>query len=328
MVPQMRGEQQNARRLVQLVLKTCNGRDGKRGLTSPMGISYKCTRGGDINLRFRCRADCCPFLKRQKTEQTDDIAMEDKEADAPAEDDEGEDSEGDQEAAAAASELLQVAHGEDQDEGDEQGGSGPSASEPVRDVFPYSESTSYYEGVLDLGNIAEQQTCYYLTTTAHPSGWMAQRKNCTDVHVYYPRATDHSIFHGQKLAAEAFLAQRLKKTERAKQRLLIDTEQSFIRGPVLDHLAQTISAFDVSTGPEWFDGLNSAVWDPTNLQKLDQDKLAKDLDLGGFLVTPSREDRPRGLLAQQAYREGDTIARLACLWFDQVPPVVFSPLLI
>ena len=122
-----------------------------------------------------------------------------------------------------------------------------------------------------------------------------------------------------QLAAESVLTQRLRSTARAKRRLIVDPQASFIRGPSLDNLPQVISIYDVSTNGGWYDGLNSAVWDETQLLDSDKKLVSDVLDKTGFQITPAREDRGRGILTPQAYREGDTIANLPCLWFDQVP---------
>ena len=320
----MRGELQNQRTQVHLVLKTFHTRCNKRNRLVPMSVSYKAPKANQ-KLRYRCRPGCCGYLRKTKTDlDVDDIDAEDKAATELPVDDEGDESDGAQDAAAAAQEILQVSQGDDElPERDVQGGFGPSN---VKDVFAYADSTAFYESVFSLGGAGAQQTCYLLSTTAHPSGWLVMRQHCSDVHVFHPRASEHSMYHGKMLGAEFFLADRLKHSERAKKRLILKPEASFMLGPNLETHPQVISAFDVASGSNWYDGLNSAVWDPEKLQMLEKDLVAAEMDTDMFLVTPPRAERGRGILVQQSYREGDKIGNLACLWFDQVRPILlFEP---
>ena len=125
----MRGELQNQRTQVHLVLKTFHTRCNKRNSFVPMSVSYKASKGNQ-KLRFRCRPGCCGYLRKTKTDlDVDDIDAEDKAATELPVEDEGDESDGAQDAAAAAQEILQVSQGDDQlPEGDDQGGFGPRAS--------------------------------------------------------------------------------------------------------------------------------------------------------------------------------------------------------
>lgn len=98
---------------------------------------------------------------------------------------------------------------------------------------------------------------------------------------------------------------------------MLDPSQSFIKGPVLSATKQVIKAYDVISGSQWFDGLNSAVWDPARLLELTKAVTVEELDKG-FVMTAAREDRGRGILSPRSFREGDTIMSLSCLFFDEV----------
>jgi hypothetical protein len=137
--------------------------------------------------------------------------------------------------------------------------------------------------------------------------------------VFVSRSTDHSLYHGKLVAAESFLTQRLKATSRAKKRLIVDPKMSFIAGPKLDLATQVVTAFDVNTGPEWFDGLNKSTWEGEKLSAVCKDLVCMEIDGGGFRITPMRPDRGVGVLTPHAFRDGDKIMKLSCLWFDKVP---------
>jgi len=185
-------------------------------------------------------------------------------------------------------------------------------------VFPFAESISYYESVLenrDLGYVGGAACVVILTTSGHPSSWWTVKRSCDQVFVCGEEVGEHSIAHGKDILVKMALQNRVSSLSKAKRLLLTHDDQRFIRGPILRADDQSMSAYEVLAGGEWADGLNKFF--PAEAL---EDYLVKQTrhELGWQMVglTPATPGRGRGLMSLRHYGHTDVILPLTAAYYD------------
>ena len=77
-----------------------------------------------------------------------------------------------------------------------------------------------------------------------------------------------------------------------------------------------ISPFEIQSGSHVFDGVNKGNWAEEDLARATTAVVSKELDQGHVRLSTPHAEQGRGLLAARAFKEGDKITDVACLWFD------------
>jgi hypothetical protein len=217
--------------------------------------------------------------------------------------------------------ILDAMLAEMADEGaDEDGTVGTLRAEAApkgRDLWPFARTPSYYKELLcSLGAADKATAAVVMSTTPHPSHWLACLNLGLDTIVFTARWSDHCKGHGIHLAKQILNANH--STDLALQlRPSVQTPseaqcQFFIEAAVKNAEEQIVEAYDVSQGCEWHDGLNRIL---PSLTASSQKQVRAESESNGLRIT-GQTDIGRGLETLSARREGDILCNASALFFD------------
>ena len=185
-----------------------------------------------------------------------------------------------------------------------------------RFLFPHAHPVSYYEILLrDLGKASECRAMFLLTSSMHPSPWLAARQHNMSVVVYAPRLNQHAQMHGHALAVSVRLTRLLREAQQDEQPPLTRSDLQIIEGPTVPADVQVVEAYDISRGNQWFEGLNR-MFAGADLHRLIHSLLRKELDEHNFVLIEPRSTYGRGLSSTAFIPEGEHVCTATCLWFD------------
>ena len=203
------------------------------------------------------------------------------------------------------------------EEADSGGTQDPAAKSKTfeRAVFPHQARMSSFGTLFkNHGAANECKYCICVTSTAHPSVFMAARENSLSCNIWVRKGTAHALSHGKSLAISWRLTQLLKempaagKTAPSQNLQLIEVE--FLPGA-----SDIISPFDVSKGDRWFDGLDNQFLE-TSLDELTPRVIDEERDALYVAVTAARAKVGKGLTTVIPRGPKAVIGSLACLWFS------------
>ena len=192
----------------------------------------------------------------------------------------------------------------------------PEAAIKGRDLWPFARTPSYYKELLcSLGASDKATAAVVLSTTAHPSHWLACRDLGLDTIVLTARWSDHCTGHRMHLAKQILVSNH--RTDLAlRPGIQASSEahcQFFIEATIkLDVAEQVVEAYDVSQGIVWHDGLNRIL---QSLTSSSQKQVRTESESDGLRIT-GQTDIGRGLETLTAKREGEILCNASALFFD------------
>ena len=185
-----------------------------------------------------------------------------------------------------------------------------------RFTFPFANTIDFYGELFnDLASVSETVGLVLITSTMHPSSWLAARKHNMSVVVWGPRTSMHSRKHGIALAKSVTLTRYFTEDKNGPNPPITASTLELIEGPQLGADSQVLEPYDVSRGDAWVDGLNP-FFQPEELSKLAHSLLHSEFDKRHLTLTEPRENFGRGLMNMRYVGEGERVLDASCLWYD------------
>jgi hypothetical protein len=217
--------------------------------------------------------------------------------------------------------LLDAMLAEMDDQGANEEGTGdtpkPEAGPKGRDLWPFARTPSYYKELLcSLGAADKATAAVVVSTTPHPSHWLACLNLGLDTIVFTGRWSDHCKGHGIHLAKHILNSNH--KTDLAlRLRPGVQTHSEsqcrfFIAASIKKAEEQIVEAYDVSQGIWWHDGLNRIL---PSLVSSSQKQVRTEIESTGLRIT-GHSDIGRGLETLIARRHGEIVCNASALFFD------------
>lgn len=212
---------------------------------------------------------------------------------------------------------------DDEQDGDQPGGDESSCRrDAIVDLWPYARDIQYYVEILTLLGVAlKADTVAIMSTTAHPSHWLACEKLGLLTWVLTRRWSDHSSGHGLALGKQIILKEESKPTPCPKADPQPHPMQFIEASIKLGCESQLVEAYDVVQGSEWNDGVNRSV-PPQVLVPGSQALVRKEAELHQVRVTSVLPDKGRGIETIVAKREGEVVCDASALFFDDYDTVM------
>ena len=189
----------------------------------------------------------------------------------------------------------------------------------ICEVYAFTNSASSYEGIFDkVGGAPTIDCILVISGTTHPASWYAAKQSASRAVILMERATHHSLSHGRELMLSYLIKARLRGAAAPLRSMLLSPTESLkcIHVPKVPLAHQLISAYEVSSGDKWCDGLNKVHWEADALSELVAHQVEHDLSLGDVTITAADEKSGRGLVAARGIREEEVICEAPALWCD------------
>ena len=187
----------------------------------------------------------------------------------------------------------------------------------IVNLWPYANTTMYYQEVLcSLASADKASACCIVSTTAHPSHWVACASSfALQTYVLTRRWSNHSAKHGRTLGTQLLQARIGEEVGGAGVSAAPSKKEAqCILGVVVEQ-PQVIEAYDVHQGACWHDGLNRSI--PVDvLGKHATDLIRCEADANGLRITGVQPNKGRGLETLTARRDGDVICGASALFWD------------
>ena len=187
----------------------------------------------------------------------------------------------------------------------------------VVDLWPFARPASFYDSIYKtLGSSQPIEALVILSGTAHPSAYVAARRLMLKPLVVTERWSRHSRSHSEALALESLLRDKMKACSKkgCKRSLAADVDQCIV-GPDIRDMLQVLSPWDACAGAAWHDGVNK-IYNSEQLEALVPRLVQKDLESSNINISAIAHVGGRGLLASQAFKEGETVLDMTSLYFD------------
>ncbi len=176
----------------------------------------------------------------------------------------------------------------------------------IVELFPFGRPVAVYESILRW-NGSTPEVVVVLSSSAHPSPWVASRLMGAESLVCTKGFSTHSFGHGKEIALGLFLHEKLKGQQCKKRRRAFT--ENFIQGPDFSGVEQVITPYDVTTSALWHDGLNQS-FPQDQLDKLMTMLVQSETDHDRVYISGVKAELGRGLVADRSFREGERIVNL------------------
>ena len=188
----------------------------------------------------------------------------------------------------------------------------------ICDLWPYARTPEYYTEMLTmLGSGVKASACIILSTTAHPSHWLASEKMGLDTWVLTRRWSEHSFGHGQQLGRELLIKEELIAMPAVADNSGESSATPECIQAAVERIAdgQLIEAYDMVQGDGWNEGINRAV--PAQIMiPGSQGLVRKEAEQFSLRVTNANAQTGRGLETVVARRDGEKVCTASALFFD------------
>ena len=263
-------------------------------------------------VNLRCTESHCPFRPTkmdaqaaQQVSQNDEFQAEDRVNLLDAMFDEA-DLEGADTAAASEADKDEVDASEQ-----------PNKHDCIVNLWPYAQTTTYYQEVLTALAAADKaSTCVLISTTAHPAHWVACAQNLRlKTYILTRRWSSHSAQHGQHLGKQIMKAsvEQAVGSAGVSAASPSQTLQCIQAAALPSELG--IEAYDVSQGSGWHDGLNRSI--PSDVLKSNATSLIRlEAEANQLRITGVQEAKGRSLETLKSRRDGDIVCGASALYWD------------
>ena len=154
-----------------------------------------------------------------------------------------------------------------------------------------------------------------VTSTAHPSVYIAARLHSMGAVVFHKKASEHARNHGAAMALTVRLAALLAPSDSSASSPLSASPVQYMRLPAAILEDQVISPFEISRGPKWYEGINKH-YSSEQINTLVPALAEKELDRFHMSLTPIRETFGRGLLTRVPRYEKSRACTASALCYD------------
>jgi hypothetical protein len=184
-----------------------------------------------------------------------------------------------------------------------------------RKLFPIAATAMSYRTLYEkLGVAADARVLVAITSTAHPSIYMAARFHSMGAIVFQKKVTEHARNHGAAMALTVRLAATLGPCD-SSACATSPSRVQYMRLPAASLEGQVISPFEISRGPKWYEGINKN-YSSEQINSLVPTLAEKELDRYSLSLTPVRETFGRGLLTQVPRYEKSRVCAASALCYD------------